>query len=54
MGICQIIYTVLLAMNVGISLALSGQPKRGRYSFWTALVGAAIEAALLYYGGFYG
>lgn len=54
MGICQIIFTVWMAMGVGINLAKHGQPQTGRYNFVIALVSAALEVLLLYFGGFYG
>lgn len=54
MGIYQIIFTAWLILSVGVHLGLHGQRKTGTYSFWTALASAALQIALLYYGGFYG
>lgn len=53
MGIWQIIYLALLMMGLGIHLAKDGQPKEGKYSFWTALISLGIQIALLYFGGFF-
>jgi len=53
-GICQIIFTGLLFLSLGMHLAMDGKPKTGNYSFWTALVSCVIQFVLLYFGGFYG
>ena len=52
-GICQIIFTALLIMSLGIHLANHGKPKEGNYSFGMAFVSCAIQFVLLYFGGFY-
>lgn len=54
MGICQIIFTIWLALSLGIALAKHGQPHEGEHSFWVSLISAALQIILLYYGGFYG
>jgi hypothetical protein len=53
-GFCQIALTALYVLSLGTHLAKHGEPKDGKYSFWTALVAVAIEFTLLYFGGFYG
>lgn len=53
-GFCQIVLTALYVMSIGMHLAKHGEPRDGKYNFWTALIGAAIEFTLLYFGGFYG
>ena len=58
-GICEMkIAKILLITLYAISLLISanehGKPKTGRNSFWTALVGMAIQMGLLWWGGFFG
>lgn len=54
MGVCQIIFTCWLMLSLGVNLAQHGKPRTGNVSFWMALVSAAIQFVLLYFGGFYG
>ena len=54
MGIPQILVIVLWALSLGLTLAKHGEPRGGKESVWTALVGVAIMAALLWWGGFWG
>jgi len=49
----QIIMIVLLAVGIGIDLQRHGEEKKGRHSAWTTFIGAAITAAILWWGGFW-
>jgi hypothetical protein len=53
MGWPQITIIALTAMSVGISAAKEGEP-RGNHSTIGALIGAAIQCTILYFGGFFG
>lgn len=53
MGIPQIIIIIIYGLNLGINLAKNGEPRESNYSFGIALVATAIEAGLLYWGGFF-
>ncbi len=48
----QITMIVLLTLGVGIALAKNGED-RPPYSAWAAIIGATIQAAVLYAGGFF-
>ena len=48
----QIIMIVLLTISVFTGLMKHGESK-GNYNFWSSLIGAAIEAAILKWGGFW-
>ena len=48
-----IIYIVITAMGLGISMQQHGQPKTGKHSLWVSLFAIAIMATLLYLGGFF-
>lgn len=50
----QIIFLVLSAMSLGISLAMDGKPRAGKYSFLVTLISQAIGIGLVYWGGFFG
>ena len=54
MGIPQIIMIAVMAANVTIGLVYHGKTRTEKCSVWTALIGTAIEAALLTAGGFFG
>ncbi|TCK39666.1 hypothetical protein B0G84_5006 [Paraburkholderia sp. BL8N3] len=49
----QIVMTVLIAMNLGLSLAMYGKPRR-LYSAWWSLFDAALLVWILVSGGFFG
>ena len=49
----QITYIVLIAINITINAAYHGQPRRGKYSFWIALISSFLAIALLNAGGFF-
>ena len=53
MGIPQIIMIIIIGLNLGMNLAKNGEPRESNYSFGIALIGAAIEAGILYWGGFF-
>lgn len=53
MGWPQITIIVLVALSVGINLALHGKPRTGTHSVWVGLFGAALTVVPLYYGGFF-
>lgn len=48
----QIIWIVIAASSVGISLAKNG--KEEKCNFFYTLISAVIEALILYAGGFFG
>lgn len=41
-------YLALNFMSLGIHLAKHGEPREGNYSFWTALIGCAIQIVIIY------
>ena len=49
----QIAWIALVAASLGIGLAKHGEP-RGDYNFFTVLISAVIETAILIWGGFFG
>lgn len=49
----QIIFIIIYALGLGISLAQHGQVKTEVQSFWKTLFAAAIVFALLIWGGFF-
>jgi len=49
----QIIYIVLVAISGTVYLMNNGKPM-GKYNFPFWAVGAAVQIALLYWGGFFG
>ena len=54
MGVPQILYIVILALGLGITLAKHGEPREDKYNFFNTLFGAAIQIGLLILGGFFG
>lgn len=50
----QIIYIIVWAMGLGVSLVNHGKVEFKRESFWKTLLGTAIEVCLLIWGGFFG
>lgn len=52
MGWPQLVWIGLACLGAGVSLALHGKP-RDPHNFWTAMLGTAISAGLLYAGGFF-
>lgn len=49
----QIVMMILMGGNIGIALAKNGEPRDGEHSFIVTLIGAAIEAVILWAGGFW-
>jgi len=49
----QIIMIVLLAIALTIHLVKHGEHRTGTYSFWAQLFAVALEASILYWGGFF-
>lgn len=49
----QIAIIVLYGMALGAHLFKHGEPKEGKYNFWSALLSFAIYMALLTTGGFF-
>jgi heme A synthase len=48
-----LIWMALAAITLLGAAHLHGEPKKGKHSFWTSIIGVAIAAALLYWGGFF-
>ena len=53
MGWPQIVWIVVAAMGLGISLVKHGK-MREPYNFWVTLISLGIEVLILYKGGFFG
>lgn len=53
LGIPQIIMIALIISSIVISIVNHGK-KREPYNAYSVLIGAALEVALLYWGGFFG
>jgi hypothetical protein len=49
----QIVMIILMALEVGVSLALNGKARRENYSFWVKLGDTAILVGVLMWGGFW-
>ena len=49
----QVVIIVWFALTLGVSLVMDGQPKTGKHSFVSDLIGVLILAAILYTGGFW-
>ena len=49
----QIVMLFFLGGNIGISLAKDGEKRDGEYNFVITLIATAIEAAILWAGGFW-
>lgn len=54
MGIPQIIWIGLYTMALGVSLADDGKVKEKKESFMISCLAVGIQAALLWWGGFFG
>ncbi|WP_161627586.1 hypothetical protein [Metaclostridioides mangenotii] len=49
----QIILIAIYMLSLGISMARHGEEKKGKESFFTSTIAAAIQIGLLYWGGFF-
>lgn len=54
MGWPQVVMIFLLGCDFTIDLIKHGEPKEGKYNVWTAMVAVALNAYILYKGGFWG
>jgi hypothetical protein len=52
MGVCQIIWIVLMGLSLCANAYLHG--KETKNNFWGALISVGIQVALLAFGGFFG
>ncbi len=50
----QIIWIMLATAGLTIELVRDGKPKTGTHRFFPQLIGTALAAGLLYWGGFFG
>lgn len=53
MGIWQIIWICIMAISLGVNLALHGKPKKGNNNFFVALISFGIQLVPLIFGGFF-
>lgn len=49
----QVVLVAVFALGVGIAIADHGKPKTGTNNAWATIIGTAITAALLWWGGFW-
>lgn len=54
LGIPQMIYLGLIALNLGIALAKNGEPTGSKHSFWITAISSIITVWILKAGGFFG
>ena len=50
----QWVILALMFMGLGMSIGLHGKPRDDKYNAWATLIATALEAWLLYAGGFWG
>lgn len=53
MGIWQIIWICMMAVSLGVNLAVHGKPKKGNNNFFIALIAFCIQLVPLIFGGFF-
>ena len=53
MGIPQVVYLVLIALSLGISISDHGKVRVKQENCVTSIIAAAIQLAVLYWGGFF-
>lgn len=53
MGTAQVIYIIIIGLNLGISLAKHGKYRNDKYNFWVTLIASIIDVAILRWGGFF-
>jgi len=51
--IYAIIWLMLIAMGLGITLIKHGEPKKEKYNFWVQLIASSIEILLLWGAGIF-
>ena len=49
----QIIWVILMCINLGMSMMQHGEPREGRNNAWVTALSLAIIVPLLYWGGFF-
>lgn len=49
----QIVWAILVALNLLIAAALDGRPRKGTHSLASSMLAALLSFALLYFGGFF-
>lgn len=54
MGIAQVIFVILMTINLTMDGCWHGQQKREKYDFWWTLFQGVALIGLLYWGGFFG
>lgn len=54
LGWQQIVWLVIIIINLGMHLAKHGEPTNSKYNFWAYLIGSVISLSILYSGGFFG
>lgn len=50
---CRVLFLIWMLLGLGMTLALDGQPKTGKHSFWISLISCVIQVLLLWGGGFF-
>lgn len=53
LGIWQIIWICMMAVSLGVNLAVHGKPKKGNNNFFIALIAFCIQLVPLIFGGFF-
>lgn len=54
MGIAQVIFVILMTIDVTVDACWHGQKRQDSYNVWWALIQDVAFAGLLYWGGFFG
>ena len=54
LGAAQIIFLALILVAIVLHGINHGKEREDKYNVWLAMVSAAIEIALLWWGGFFG
>ena len=49
----QLLWIALMALALGVALAKNGQPETGTHRLHVTVLAVAIQAGLLYWGGFF-
>lgn len=53
MGVWQIVWICMMAISLGINLAVHGKPKQGNNNFFISLIAFGIQLVPLIFGGFF-